>query len=114
MAQRKKLEVDEETFFLAVQLACGPPKREYFAYVHDRFARGISAWVQHTPEGRRFTQCVTNFGEAKSRASRWYIAYTRWWNKQHGLDWKGVIQRNGYYHQARGGRTTGARQQRRS
>jgi hypothetical protein len=86
--QRKNLAVDEETFFLAVMLAYGPPDPEAknfgVSFAPGHWHSGVSVYLREHPRGRIFTQCVTNFGEAKCRAGRWYYRYTQWWRKQYG------------------------------
>jgi len=85
--RRKALDRSTEDFFLLVQLVCGPPDPKAFAYDHDQWAKGIAAWCIHTEEGRRFTQCVTSCGEAKSRAKVWYCNYRNWWLKQNKISY---------------------------
>lgn len=84
---KKGLTVDVETFFLAVSLKCGPPLQRYFDYVHplrgwkQQILRGIGVWVHNTDEGTKFMEVVTGFGEAKLRATHWYLKYARWYRK---------------------------------
>lgn len=86
---QKSLNCSEEDFFLMVQLVCGPPRPQHFAHQGStRWDVGIQAWCLNTDEGRRFTQCVTNCGEAKVRAGRMYSAYAAWWRKQHNVSWE--------------------------
>lgn len=85
--QLKDLNCTPEDFFLLVQLVCGPPDPKAWAYDHDRWAKGIKAWCIHTEDGRRFTQCVTSCGEAKSRANVWYHNYRNWWLKENKVSY---------------------------
>lgn len=87
MGGRKGLSVPLETFFTAVALKCGAPMQRYFDYVHHQLGwkgqqlKGIGVWVHNTPEGKVYMDLVQQFGEAKSRATHWYIKYARWYAK---------------------------------
>ena len=86
MGARKKLIVDEETFFTAALLACGPPSRDAFNYTNASIhplEQGLRGWLKFDPVGQEFTRCVVNFGEAKIRVERWFYKYKLWWDK-HG------------------------------
>ncbi len=82
---RKGLTVDVETFFLAIALKHGPPLKKYYDYVHPLLGwqnlemKGISPWVHLSPRGREYMEIVTQFGEAKLRATHWYLKYTKWY-----------------------------------
>lgn len=85
--RRKQLCVGIDEFYTAVLLACGPPiphnvMQFFTVYVaYNRPLSGVSAWLK-SPRGLQFTQCVTTFGEAKSRAAQLYLGYRVWYNKQ--------------------------------
>lgn len=76
--RRKKLTIPEEEFFDIVLLLMGPPKREAFDFVFNRFEYGVGAWVKHAPEGQKFLHLLTTYGEAKSRAGLMYKRFARW------------------------------------
>lgn len=86
---RKALNCTEEDFYLMVQLVCGPPRPAHFTYQGaTQWAVGVQAWCLNTEEGQRFTQCVTNCGEAKTRAGVWYKNYRNWWLKQNKVSYQ--------------------------
>ncbi len=85
MGARKGLTVDTETFYLAVALKCGPPTMHDFTYStatwNNMTVQGIPWWVHNAPKGHEFLALVQQYGEAKMRASHWYIKYAQWYLK---------------------------------
>ena len=89
--RRKKLTITEEEFFDIVLLLMGPPKREAWSYSYNRWEQGVGAWVKHAPEGQKFIELLTTYGEAKSRAGLMYKRFARWCrNKHYGTQTKGA------------------------
>lgn len=75
---KKKLEVDEETFFLAVLMQHGPPDQNLLDY--SLWPTNPQFWhIADTDTWKQYVAIVTGFGEAKSRARKWYFAYSTWW-----------------------------------
>lgn len=69
-------------------LVFGKPTREPYKYTSFTRTKwgsllgGVAYWLKETGEGRLFTQCVANAGEAKSRAYQFYNKYLRWYEAQ--------------------------------
>lgn len=84
--RRKRLRTNKEEFFEAALLLCGPPesRTHHEAPMSVSWRRtpfvGTSAWIRYDPEGQKFTKLLMEYGEAKSRATNWYIMYLKWWN----------------------------------
>lgn len=80
--RRKKLIVPDEHFFAAVSLAYGAPDPAARTFFHNRFERGVGAYLRNDKRGQIFLNMVETFGEAKCRAGKLYYQYCKWYKEQ--------------------------------